>query len=223
MTIPIGPNVGLVAGAGKLGAAVAVSSGVAARMALAPPARAATESPASVAPDWSREVPHRGRWEPGRRLLRTIRAYQAWERSPWLARKLARGLVVVRHRFWSAVAGVDIPLNTKLGGGLLLPHPHGVVIHPLAVVGPNCLIFQQVTIGKGGPRRGTPVVGTGVEIGAGAKVLGGITIGDKARIGANAVVLCDVPPGCTAVGIPAHILPRKPERQRDAECFGDGI
>ena len=32
-----------------------------------------------------------------------------------------------------------------------------------------------------------------------------ITIGDDAKIGANAVVLCDVPPGATAVGVPARI------------------
>jgi serine O-acetyltransferase len=46
-----------------------------------------------------------------------------------------------------------------------------------------------------------------VFIGAGAKVLGAITIGDGAMIGANAVVMCDVPPGATAVGIPARIVP----------------
>ena len=43
-------------------------------------------------------------------------------------------------------------------------------------------------------------------IGAGAKVLGPITVGDGAKIGSNAVVVRDVPPGATAVGIPARIV-----------------
>ena len=47
---------------------------------------------------------------------------------------------------------------------------------------------------------------------AGAKVLGDITIGNGARVGANAVVLEDVPERCTAVGVPARILPPKDAR-----------
>ncbi|MFZ5541119.1 MAG: serine O-acetyltransferase, partial [Pseudomonadota bacterium] len=51
---------------------------------------------------------------------------------------------------------------------------------------------------------------------AGAKVLGGFTVGDGARIGSNAVVLKEVPPGATAVGIPARILQRGADAQREA-------
>ncbi len=70
------------------------------------------------------------------------------------------------------------------------------------------MIFQQVTLGKGGKKPGTPILGGHVDIGAGAKVLGGICIGNHVRIGANAVVLTDIPAFSTAVGIPARILPR---------------
>ena len=101
------------------------------------------------------------------------------------------------------VSGADIPINTQIGGGLLIPHPNGIVIHSAAVIGPNCLIFQQVTIGDAD---GIPTIGGHVDIGAGAKVLGAITVGDHARIGANAVVLRDVPEGATMVGIPARAL-----------------
>ena len=105
------------------------------------------------------------------------------------------------------VTGADIPLDTQIGGGLLLPHPIGVVIHPRARVGPNCLIFQQVTIGTR-HGSGAPEIGGHVDIGAGAKILGPVRIGDHACIGANAVVLEDVPEGCTAVGVPARIARR---------------
>lgn len=113
---------------------------------------------------------------------------------------------VLRHRFWTVVTGADIPLNSQIGGGLLLPHPNGVVVHPGAVIGPNCLLFQQVTIGFSSTGTGLPVLGGHVDVGAGAKILGDVHVGDHARIGANAVVLTDVPPGATAVGVPARII-----------------
>jgi serine O-acetyltransferase len=45
-----------------------------------------------------------------------------------------------------------------------------------------------------------------VNIGAGVKILGALSIGDDANIGANAVVLIDIPPGGTAVAIPAKLI-----------------
>jgi serine O-acetyltransferase len=179
-----------------------------------------TETPGGVvevsalAPDWTRERCRR-LWDPPRRLLRSIRAYQR-HRERGLAGWLSCKFSVVSHRFWSVVTGADIPLDCQIGGGLLLPHPNGVVIHPDAVIGPNCLLFQQVTLGNGGPMPGAPILGGHVDVGAGAKILGGVRVGDHARIGANAVVLQHVPPGATAVGIPARILsPPGPVENRD--------
>lgn len=159
-------------------------------------------------PDWDRERLGAGEWSPGKRLLASIRDYQRWRaagrwRAPW------RMLAALRHRFWSAVSGADIPLTCQIGGGLRLPHPNGVVIHPDARIGPNCLIFQQVTLGTV-DSGGTPVVGGHVDIGAGAKLLGPVVIGDDAVIGANAVVVRDVPPDHVATGIPARARPRHP-------------
>lgn len=155
-------------------------------------------------PDWTRERKPFFSWDPSRSLLASIRAYQRHAASKSPLNLIGRKLAVVRHRFWSAVAGADIPINSNISGGLLIPHPNGIVIHPEARIGPNCLIFHQVTIGIG--KRGIPRIGGHVDIGAGAKILGGVTIGDHARIGANAVVLSDVPAKKTAVGIPAVIL-----------------
>ena len=107
------------------------------------------------------------------------------------------------------VSGAEIALNCQIGGGLAHPHPNGIVIHPAATIGPNSLIFQQVTIGHG-PKPGTPKIGGHVDIGAGAKILGGVEIGDHAQIGANAVVITDVPAYATAVGIPARIILKSP-------------
>jgi serine O-acetyltransferase len=103
----------------------------------------------------------------------------------------------LRNRFWSVVSGADIPLNCCIGGGLVLPHPNGIVIHSDVKIGPNCLIFQQVTIGVTSSII-PPVIGGHVDIGAGAIILGNIKIGDHARIGAHALVCKDVPAGKTA-------------------------
>ena len=154
-------------------------------------------------PDWSREK-LRQWWDPSRQLLKSIRNYQKWQHQGGILGYFFSRLNVIEHRFWSIVAGTDIPLNCKIGGGLVMVHPNGIVIHPDASIGPNCLIFQQVTIVS------NVKIGGHVDIGAGAKIIHSITIGNHALIGANAVVLCDVPPGATAVGIPAKIIPKKP-------------
>jgi serine O-acetyltransferase len=147
-------------------------------------------------PEWGREAPRRW-WDPSRRLLKSLRRYQA-ARGPFAG--LTRRWWVLQHRFWSVVSGADIPLNSQIGGGLMLPHPNGVVVHPHSPIGPNCLFFQQVTI------TGGVEIGGHVDIGAGAKILGPVRIGDHAKIGANAVVQTDIPAGATAVGVPARII-----------------
>ena len=160
----------------------------------------------STAPDWTRERPRRF-WDPSRRLLKSIRDYRnAGARArPWAG--LLRKYCALRHRFWTVVTGAEIDVNAVMGGGLLIPPPNGIVIHPQAVIGPNCLIFQQVTVGTTA-RGGTPRIGGHVDIGAGARILGGITVGDHAVIGANAVVLEDVPSHGRAVGVPAVVSVR---------------
>lgn len=159
------------------------------------------------APDWSREKSTRY-WEPGKRLIATIRSYQHWRDRRGPVAFFMLKAAVLRHRWWSIVAGAHIPVNSNLGGGLLLTHPNGVIIHPASVIGVNCLIFQQVTIGAGGKKPGYPIIGGHVDVGAGAKILGGVRIGNCVRIGANAVVLDDIPDHTTAVGIPARIVRR---------------
>jgi serine O-acetyltransferase len=166
-----------------------------------------TEVPAVSAEvaDWSRERKSPFEWAPSRSLLASIRDYQRLSSRGVFARWLRR-FAVLRHRWWSIVTGADIPLNCKIEGGLLIPHPNGIVIHPGAEIGPNCLLFHQVTIGEAAG--GVPTLEGHVDVGAGAKIIGPLRIGKHAKIGANAVVLHDVPTGATAVGIPAKLVQR---------------
>jgi serine O-acetyltransferase len=155
-------------------------------------------------PDWSREVPLRF-WDPGRKLLLSIRRYQYWRNRKGILPSFFCKWFVLQHRYWTVITGAEIPLSCDIGGGLLIPHPNGIVIHGEARIGVNCLIFQQVTIGTRGIP-GVPVIEGHVDIGAGAKILGPVRIGSHARIGANAVVNSDVPSGATAIGIPAKTI-----------------
>ena len=140
-----------------------------------------------------------------KRVLASVSAFQyhRCRTGPWHTSmcRVAR----LRHIFWSIITQSDIAIEARLGSGLLLPHPNGVVIHEDARIGDDCMIMQQVTVGMIGDGE-VPTIGDRVYIGAGAKIIGKVLIGDGARIGANAVVLTDVPANCTAVGVPARII-----------------
>jgi len=160
------------------------------------------EAVSSSVADWKREKPRKF-WDPSRKLLRSIRKYQAINKNSIFGKLLSK-YWVLKHRFWSVVTGAEIDLSCQIGGGLLIPHPNGIVIHPKAILGVNCLIFQQVTLGGGDGK--PPLIGGHVDIGAGAKVLGTIVVGEHAKIGANAVVVKNVEAGTTVVGIPAKAV-----------------
>lgn len=103
--------------------------------------------------------------------------------------------------------GVWIGPRVKMGKGLSLAHPRGLVVNPTAKVGDYCSILQRVTIG--GPNI---VIGNNVEILAGAQIIsnkrgkGSITIGDGAVIGAGALVIDDVERNAIVGGIPAKVI-----------------
>ena len=151
-------------------------------------------------PDWSREEIRRF-WDPSRKLLRSIRKYQALNKTRIIGKAISK-YWVLNYRFWSVVTGAEIDLNCDIGGGLLIPHPNGIVIHPKAIIGCNCLIFQQVTLAGDG-NGAAPVLHGHVDIGAGAKILGNVVLGEHSVVGANAVVIHNVEPNSTVVGIPA--------------------
>lgn len=109
------------------------------------------------------------------------------------------------------LTGVEIHPGAEIGRGLLIDHGSGVVIGETTVIGNDCTIYQGVTLGGTGKDVGKrhPTIGNNVMIGAGAKVLGPFTVGDDVKIAAGAVVLDEIPPNCTAVGVPARIISRK--------------
>lgn len=136
-----------------------------------------------------------------------------------LAHQLYKDDHKLTARIVSALArvatGVDIHPGARLGRRLFIDHANGVVIGETTRIGTDCVIFHQVTLGGVSMSKGKrhPTLGDRVMVGTGAKVLGPISVGSDARIGANAVVVKDVPPNCSAVGIPARISPACREQQ----------
>jgi serine O-acetyltransferase len=107
------------------------------------------------------------------------------------------------------LTGIEIHPGAVLGERVFFDHAMGVVVGETAEIGDGCTIYQGVTLGGTSLYKGVkrhPTLGKNVVIGAGAKVLGGFVVGDGAKIGSNAVVTKPVPPGATAVGIPARII-----------------
>jgi serine O-acetyltransferase len=117
-------------------------------------------------------------------------------------------------QFSRHVTSIEIHPGAKIGKRFFIDHGMGVVIGETSVIGDDVLLYQGVTLGGTGLKKGKrhPTIGNNVVIGAGAKVLGNITIGDNSYIGANAVVIKDVPPNSTVVGVPGRITKQEGEK-----------
>jgi serine O-acetyltransferase len=109
----------------------------------------------------------------------------------------------LRHAY-----GIDVPASTRVGPGLYINHPGGIVVHNQATIGANCNLSHGVTLGESnrGPRKGFPVVGDGVYIGPGAKLVGAVHVGDDVAVGANCVVTSDVPDHAVVAGVPGRVI-----------------
>lgn len=128
---------------------------------------------------------------------------------PWLVfhklvKKICLNLLYIEQR----KLGVDIHPLTQIGEGLHLPHPNGIVLHGGAVIGNNCTIMQQVTVGgnMGKEKDMVATIGDNVILSAGAKVIGPCAIGNNVIVGANAVVIKDVPDNSVVGGVPARLI-----------------
>ncbi len=105
--------------------------------------------------------------------------------------------------------GIEIHPGAQIGKNLFIDHGAGVVIGETSVIGDNCTIYQNATLGGTGKEcnKRHPTLKNNVIVGAGAKILGNITIGNNVKVGANSTVLKDVPDNCTVVGVGRIIYP----------------
>ena len=146
-----------------------------------------------------------------------------------VAHRLWRSGFTVPARWISHLArfltGIEIHPGAKIGRRVFIDHGMGVVVGETAEIGDDCTIYQGVTLGGTALNRAKrhPTLERGVVVGAGAKVLGPFTVGAGANIGSNSVVLKAVPPGATAVGIPARVILEDDDKRREAQSARMGF
>ncbi len=163
-----------------------------------------------IAEDFRRYRRHRFEWyEPSLYVIVWYR-FGRWIQS--LPRPLRLPLNLVHlplYMVLTLLTGIHLPRRCAIGGGLRIYHFGGIVLNPGVIIGRNCTLRHNVTIGNRKGEDDVPVLGDNVDIGVGAVILGAIHIGHNVKIGANAVVIQDIPDDCTAVGNPAKIVVRQ--------------
>ena len=142
-----------------------------------------------------------------------LKAIRMHRRANWCYRRRMFFLARWISQRAARKTGIEIHPAATIGRRFFIDHGTGVVI------GDDVMIYQGVTLGGTGKDTGKrhPTIGNNVMIGAGAKVLGPFKVGDNSNIAAGAVVLDEIPPDCTAVGVPAHIVRRNGVRVDDLD------
>lgn len=91
--------------------------------------------------------------------------------------KLNRFLIIRNlYRYSCLKNNLDISIEAKIGAGLNLPHPIGIIIGKGVVIGKNVTIYQNSTLGSN-VRLDTPLypkIADGCIIGAGAIIIGDV-------------------------------------------------
>ena len=155
-------------------------------------------------------------WSPGFQAMAVYRLGR-WQRqlNRGVIRRLSRYSYRIAYTFIRNVYGIELRDTTLVGRRVVIGHQSGIVIHPGAVIGDDCVIRQNVTLGaaSGDPAKfpkQAPVLGRGVSLGAGAAVIGGVVIGDGAQIGPNATILTNVPAGARILAPASRVIPPPP-------------
>lgn len=115
--------------------------------------------------------------------------------QPLVIRILLKPIFAFLNHYNMSKWGILLPPKAKVGKGLHIYHFGGIFVTEQVVIGDNCSLSHDVTIGLAGEgsRRGAPTIGDNVYIAPGANISGKIRVGNNVRVGANAVVSRDVP------------------------------
>jgi len=130
-----------------------------------------------------------------------------WSRGlPKALRIVVSPLLFAAYCGVRGIYGIELPYTAKIGRRVVIGHQNGIVVHPGAEIGDDCLIRQNVTVGTGTAGGAAPRLGRNVRLGAGSVISGDILIDDGAIIGPNAVVTTNVPAGAMIFSAPSRVI-----------------
>lgn len=139
---------------------------------------------------------------PGCRLL----FFHRFQQYFYQRGKLGQIISAIIQNFNYVISGCLISRNSVLEGGIIIPHPVGIVIGDGVKIARGCLIFQNVTLGSLGKIGAIdyPNLAENCTVYCGACILGGVEVAPETVVGANSVLFVSTQPGSTYVGTPAR-------------------
>jgi serine O-acetyltransferase len=140
----------------------------------------------------------------------------AWRTRVPVVRQLLQVAYALGMPFVRAFTGVQIQPQTRIGPGLAILHFGGVVITRECEIGPNCLLYHNVSLVTMRSNHG-PRIGANFYAGVGTTVIGEVTIEDFVTCGAGSLVTRSVPKDAVVAGVPARILRFREPGENNAE------
>lgn len=147
---------------------------------------------------------HRGHWW-GKYILGLHTILQPLFRALNPKSKIAVKILSFTYQLLTLPFGIELPLGTKIGTGLVLNHTSGIVFHAGAIIGDDCIFHSGVVIGGKG-RQDPPTIGNNVYIGANSVIAGPIQIGNNVTIGACALITESIPDDALVATKPATVI-----------------
>ena len=134
-----------------------------------------------------------------------VNAYFLYKIMNWFYRKKIPLIPKLIKLVCFILYNSSIPYECELGKGTRFGYGGiGVVLHKRVIIGNNCMIGSNVTVGGKSGHYEVPVIGNHVYLATGSKILGPISIGNNVSVGANAVVIKSVPDNAIVAGVPAR-------------------
>lgn len=131
-----------------------------------------------------------------------------------MMRRIWPGIAVRSGNYLSKVlVKCELLSSTKVAAGIYLSN-HGHLVLGARSIGSGTIIHERVTIGMGLPGIEIPEIGRNVWIGPDCVIYGEITVGEGATVLPGSVLTKSIPPGSVVQGNPARIVKREFENSK---------